>query len=333
MKHADATDFHDRPKPKLLELVQEKCRLLHYAKRTEEAYLTWIRRFILFHNKQHPNTMGAPQIEAYLTFLAVKKQVSASTQNQALSAILFLYKHVLKKDITLIDAVRAKRPQMLPVVLSMGEVRHIIEQLPTNQIGLMVELLYGSGMRLMECCRLRIKDVDFQRSQLMVRRSKGNKDRAVPFPVRTRERLRKQIEQAARLHVVDVAEGCGRVWLPEAIHRKFPQAESDLKWQYVFPAAGRSRDRRDPNAPERRHHCHESSVQKVLRRAVRATGITKKVSCHTLRHSFATHLLEEGKDIRTIQELLGHVDLSTTMIYTHVSTTGATGVRSPLDRI
>ncbi len=333
MTTAVATGSHDQPRPKLLVQVREKCRLLHYSKRTEAAYVDWIRRFILFHDKQHPSQLNGPQVEAFLTHLAVQRHVSASTQNQALSAILFLYKHVLQQELELLDAVRAKRSLTLPVVLSIDEVRRIVEYLPPNQGGLMVELLYGTGMRLMECCRLRVKDVDFQRGQLMVRSGKGAKDRAVPFPTRTRERLRKQIDRTQRLHANDIAQGFGTVWLPDALRAKYPQAARELKWQYLFPATSRSRDRREPDAPERRHHCHESSVQKVLKTAVRAAGLTKKISCHTLRHSFATHLLEDGKDIRTIQELLGHADIKTTMIYTHVSTTGATGVRSPLDRL
>lgn len=218
-------------------------------------------------------------------------------------------------------------------MLSVDEVRQILDKLPRNQTGLIVELLYGTGMRLMECCRLRLKDVDFQRGQFMVRQGKGEKDRAVPFPLRTKARLQEQIEIVRCLHNADIAQGYGSVWLPYALSAKYPNADRELKWQYLFPAASLSLDPREPHGPKRRHHCHESSVQKALQRAVRASGVHKKVSCHTFRHSFATHLLEDGKDIRTIQELLGHAELSTTMIYTHVCTIGATGVRSPLDRL
>ncbi len=303
------TTLNNQPKPKLLDQVRQKCRMLHYAKRTEEAYVDWIRRFILFHDKRHPSEMNSPEIEAFLTHLAVSKQVAASTQNQALCAILFLYKKVLQTELPLLNAVRAKRPQQLPVVLSVDEVRQVLDKLPRNHLGLMIELLYGTGMRLMECCRLRVKDVDFPRRQLIIREGKGEKDRAVPFPLRTKERLTEQIELVRRLHAADLAQGYGCVWLPYALRTKYPNADRELKWQYLFPAASLSIDPRDPSGPKRRHHCHESSVQKVLRKAALASGVNKKIGCHTMRHSFATHLLEDGKDIRTIQELLGQGNL------------------------
>ena len=321
------------PKPKLLDQVREKCRLLHYSIRTEEAYVNWIRKFILFHNKRHPTEMGGPEVEGFLTHLAVQQHVAASTQNQAFAAILFLYKHVLERELAFVNSVRAKGPERLPTVLSIDEVRRVLDKMPRNSFGLMAELLYGTGMRLLECCRLRVKDVDFARNQLLVRDGKGGKDRAVPLPDRVVERLREQIERVRRLHEDDLANGFGSVSLPTALREKYPHADRELGWQYVFPSSRLSEDPREPNGPKRRHHVHESAMQKVLRCAVRALGLTKQTSCHTLRHSFATHLLDTGSDIRTVQELLGHADVSTTMIYTHVLQRGACGVRSPLDRL
>jgi integron integrase len=320
-------------KPKLLDQVRDRCRTLHYSWRTEQAYVNWLRRFILFHNKRHPLEMGKPEIEAFLTWLAVQKHVSSSTQNQALSAILFLYKHVLDRELPLLDAVRAKRPQRLPTVLSVDEVRSLLSHVPRTPAGLMVELLYGSGLRLMEVCRLRVKDVDLSRDILLIREAKGDKDRAVPLPRCLKTRLIDQVERVRRIHQADLVNGEGRTSLPYALRRKYPQADRELSWQFLFPSSSLCADPRQPRGGLVRHHAHESTPQKVLRRAVLAAGIEKPVRCHTLRHSFATHLLEDGKDIRTIQELLGHADVSTTMIYTHVSTVGATGVRSPLDRL
>ncbi len=321
------------PKPKLLDQVREKCRLLHYSIRTEEAYVNWIRKFILFHNRRHPSEMSGSEVETFLTHLAVQQHVAASTQNQAFSAILFLYKHVLERELAFVNSVRAKGPERLPTVLSVDEVRRVLDKMPRNSYGLMAELLYGTGMRLMECCRLRVKDVDFARNQLLVRGGKGGKDRAVPLPDRAAERLREQIERVRRLHEDDLAHGFGSVWLPSALRQKYPHADRELGWQYVFPSGRLSEDPREPTGPKRRHHVHESAMQKALRRAVLASGLTKRISCHTLRHSFATHLLDTGSDIRTVQELLGHADVSTTMIYTHVLQRGACGVRSPLDRL
>lgn len=320
-------------KPKLLDRVREKCRVLHYAKRTEDAYVDWIRKYILFHGKRHPADMGGPEVERFLTHLAVRNHVAASTQNQALSALLFLYKKVLELELPLVNAVRAKRPIRLPTVLSVEETRQVLRKLPHDVNGLMVELLYGTGMRLMDCCRLRVKDLDFGRNQIVVREGKGDKDRVVPLPERLKTPLREQVERVRHRHAQDLAEGHGRVWLPTALARKFPNAERELAWQYLFPATRLSHDPRETGGPWRRHHVDESVLQKLVRRAAAESGVRKKVTCHTFRHSFATHLLESGADIRTVQELLGHADVSTTMIYTHVLQRGASGVRSPLDRL
>ena len=321
--------------PRLLDRVRNKCRLLHYSIRTEEAYADWIRRFILFHNVRHPREMGGPEIEAFLTHLAVEKNVAASTQNQAFAALLFLYHKVLDIELGPIDAVRAQQPQRLPVVLSVDEIRRLLAQIKGRHgvHKLMAELMYGSGLRLLECCRLRVKDVDFARRQMIVREGKGDKDRAVPLPDRLQGPLQAQIDRVRAIHEEDRAEGYGRVWLPTALREKSPSADRELGWQYLFPSTRLSVDPRDPGGPPRRQHIHENSLQKAVRAAVLACGMTKKVSCHALRHSFATHLLEAGNDIRTVQELLGHADVSTTMIYTHVLQRGACGVQSPLDRL
>lgn len=320
-------------KPRLLDQVRRAMRTAHYAIRTEEAYLDWIRRFIFYHDKRHPADMGAEEITEFLTHLAVEGKVAASTQNQALSALLYLYQQVLKKELPRIDAVRATAPVRLPVVLSVAEVRRLLDAVPDGVYRLMLELMYGSGLRLLECCRLRLKDVDFERRQILVREGKGNKDRAVPLPECLIARLRSQVTVVTERHRADRAEGNGRVWLPHALAEKYPGANGELIWQYLFPAARLSRDPRESDGPLRRHHVHETSVQKVMRDAVLRSGLAKKASCHTLRHSFATHLLDSGIDIRTVQELLGHADVSTTMIYTHVLQRGASGVRSPLDRL
>jgi integron integrase len=339
-------------KPKLLDQVRAKLRLLHYAKRTEEAYVDWIRRYIVFHGVRHPCEMGVREVEAFLSHLAVAGKVAASTQNQALSALLFLYRQVIEVELPLVSAVRAKRGDRLPVVLSVAEVRRVISMIPPGVNRLMVELIYGTGMRILECCRLRVKDIDFERQQIIVREGKRDKDRAVPLPERVIEPLRTQVEWVGRLHEQDLAEGHGRVWLPYALAEKFPAADRELAWQYLFPSNRLSADPRSESrvredgfrslkgpatrASEqllRRHHVDESNLQKAVRGAVRRAGLKKKVSCHTFRHSFATHLLEAGSDIRTVQELLGHADVSTTMIYAHVLQRGACAVQSPLDRL
>ncbi|MFO0876283.1 MAG: integron integrase [Gemmataceae bacterium] len=272
------------------------------------------------------------EIAAFLSHLATERHVAASTQNQAFAALLFLYQQVLHIDLPRIDALRAKRPERLPVVLSLAEVRLLLAVLDgINR--LQAELLYGAGLRILECCRLRVKDVDFDRKQLLVREGKGDKDRAVPLPERTAPALREQLARVTRLHTRDLEQGHGRVWLPSALSVKFPHADRELGWQYLFPSARLSLDPRAADGVLRRHHRSASLLQKRLRQATHTVGLTKKVSCHTLRHSFATHLLEAGADIRTVQELLGHADVSTTMIYTHVLQRGPGGVVSPLDRL
>lgn len=328
--------------------------MLHYSKRTEEAYVAWVTQYILYHQKQHPKDLNARHIEEFLTYLAHERHLSASSQNQAFSAILFLYQHILDIPLPKIEFLRAKSPERLPVVLSIDEVRLILDRM-TGTHRLMAELLYGSGLRVLECCRLRVKDLDFDRHQILVRDGKGEKDRVVPLPRRVEERLRLQIEEVKAVHRRDLAAGHGRVWLPYAYAKKWPNADRELGWQYLFPSAKLSVDPREDgssepglalglrldsslalppeDSPLRRHHLHENTLQKEVKKAVLASGLTKKISCHTFRHSFATHLLEGGADIRTVQELLGHADVSTTMIYTHVLQRGPGGVVSPLDRL
>ncbi|NOZ51372.1 MAG: integron integrase [Chloroflexi bacterium] len=317
-----------RPK-KLLDQVRDIIRLKHYSIRTEQAYVDWIKRYILFHNKRHPQGMGAPEIEAFLTHLAVERNVAASTQNQALSALLFLYRDVLKLEIGAnIDAVRAKRPKRLPVVMTKEEVRQVLDQL-SGAHRLMAQLLYGSGLRLMECVRLRIKDVDFQQHQIIVRDGKGGKDRITILPESLVIPLQRRLQRTKLLHEQDLDDGYGCVYLPYAFAEKAPNACREWVWQYVFPSSRLSIDPR--SGVKRRHHIHEDNLQKAVKKAVRQAGLNKRVSCHTFRHSFATHLLEAGYDIRTVQELLGHKDVKTTMIYTHVMNPGPFAVHSPLD--
>jgi integron integrase len=300
-------------KPKLLEQVRSTLRVNHYSLRTEEAYLQWIRRFILFHGKRHPAEMGAAEIGGFLSHLAVEGDVSASTQNQALNAIVFLYKHVLKTDLgDFSQFTRAKRPRKLPVVLTQEEVARLLDALEPP-FWLMATLLYGSGLRLMDCLRLRVKDLDFGYQQIVVRDGKGNKDRVTVLPMTAIEPLRVHLQTVRALHRQDLANGLGRVWLPQALERKYPNAAREWGWQYVFPAADVSTDPRSGTV--RRHHVHESLLQRAIKAATRRAGIAKPATPHTLRHSFATHLLESGTDIRTVQELLGHEDVSTTMIY------------------
>jgi integron integrase len=318
------------PPKKLLEQVKDQIRLKHYSYRTEETYTQWIRRYILFHNKRHPKEMGVPEIETFLSHLAVDGQVSASTQNQALSALIFLYRHVLHQELDgRIDAIRAKRPQYLPTVLTPEEVKAILTQM-TGVHRLIVQILYGSGLRQTECLELRIKDLDFGQQQIIVRSGKGGKDRVTPMPQSLIAPLQEHLQIVQRLHAQDRSRGHGQVPLPHAFAKKHPNAGWDWRWQYVFPAFGVKKDDRHNFAY--RHPLHPSGVQKALNQAVRATKITKRVSCHTFRHSFATHLLQNGYDIRTVQELLGHTDVKTTMIYTHVLNRGGRGVVSPLDR-
>ena len=297
--------------------------------RTEQAYVSWIKRFIFFHNKRHPNEMDETDVSRFLTFLAVRRNVSASTQNQALSAILFLYRSVLKKELGWVENVeRAKKPSRLPVVLTKREVNLILERLERDK-WLMASFLYGSGLRLLECLRLRVKDVDFECNQVIVRDGKGQKDRVTILPAMMKEPLQRHLCKVKRIHESDLKAGFGRVYLPFALARKYPNADCEWGWQYIFPASKRYKDPRTGAVV--RHHLHESALQRAVRSAIRQTGITKRGSCHTFRHSFATHLLEDGYDIRTIQELLGHKDVSTTMVYTHVLNKGGKAVRSPLD--
>ncbi len=318
--------------PRLLDLVRERIRLRHYSVRTEQAYVGWIRRFILANGKRHPKELGASEVEAFLTRLATKGNVAAATQNQALSALLFLYKVVLEIDLPWMeDVVRAKRPRRLPVVLSQEEVARLLAAMPEGLPELMARLLYGTGMRLMECLRLRIKDVDFARREICVRSGKGDKDRRVPLPESLRSRLLRQRERVLLLHVADVAAGNGRVYLPHALARKYLNADREPGWQYLFPSERVSVDPRSGRAG--RHHAAEETLQRAIKTARTHAGIAKPATCHSLRHSFATHLLEAGHDIRTVQELLGHKDVATTQIYTHVLGRGAGGLLSPLDRL
>ena len=316
-------------KPRLMDRLREAIRVRHYSLRTEEAYRQWVRRFILFHGKRHPESMGEPEVSAFLSHLAVDRNVAASTQNQALSAILFLYTHVFGRDLDWLEGViRAKQPRRLPVVLSREEVQRVLREM-TGINGLLARLMYGTGMRAMESLQLRVKDVDFAYRQIIIREGKGNKDRVTPLPDALVVPLQTQLEQVRDLHNRDLAEGFGTVYLPHALARKYPQANREWGWQYVFPSTTRSGDPRSGEI--RRHHWHDQNVQRALRKAARGADVIKRISTHVLRHSFATHLLEAGYDIRTVQELLGHKDVTTTMIYTHVVNRGGRGVKSPLD--
>ena len=303
----------------------------HYSRRTEQTYVAWIRRFILFHDRKHPTTMGAREIEAFLSWLATEQRVSASTRNQALSALLFLYRHVLRSEIGPLGRVaRAKQPHRLPVVLSEVEVSRVLKHLEGTS-WLAVALLYGAGLRLLECLELRVKDIDVDHHEILVRRGKGQKDRRTILPAGVEDRLQAHLEHVKKLHTRDLAAGLRRVVLPFAVSRQYPSAATDWTWQFVFPA---TRICRDPRwGPPSRFHLHESAIQRSVASAARAAGLAKRVGCHTFRHSFATHLLRAGHDIRTVQELLGHSNVSTTMIYTHVLNRGGLGVRSPLDRL
>jgi integron integrase len=323
----------DAPKsPRLLNQVRERIRVKHYSLRTETAYVGWIRRYIVFHGKRHPAELGKEEVEAFLTSLAVARNVSAATQNQALSALLFLYREVLGVELPWLDGVtRAKKPARLPTVLTRDEMAAVLAKVEDGEMQLIVRLLYGSGMRLLECLRLRVKDVDLSRLEIVVRDGKGGKDRVTMVPARLAEALRAKIASTRALHEADLVAGRGEVWLPDALAVKYPGAARAFGWQYVFPAGGFSVDPR--SRAVRRHHVDEKRVQRAVRAAAEKAGLVKPVSPHTLRHSFATHLLEGGYDIRTVQELLGHSDVSTTMIYTHVLNRGGRGVVSPIDRM
>ena len=317
-------------KPKLLDQVREQIRLRHYSIRTEAVYLEWVKRYIRFHKYRHPQEMGGPEVEAFLSDLAVRRDVSASTQNQALSAILFLYKQVLQIELPWMDGViRARRPQRLPMVLTREEVASVLAQLD-GTLWLIASLLYGSGMRLMEVLRLRVKDVEFARLEILIRDGKGQKDRVTMLPRKLAAPLELHLQRVRALHEQDLREGYGRANLPHALARKYPNAAAEWGWQFVFPSVNRSEDPRSGGIF--RHHLHEKTIQRAVRNAVRRVGLHKPATPHTLRHSFATHLLESGQDIRTVQELLGHSDVKTTQIYTHVLNRGGLGVLSPLDR-
>jgi integron integrase len=318
-------------RPKLLAQVRRALRVRHRSRRTEEAYVGWIRRFVRFHGMRHPAEMGETEIEQYLTHLAEVGKVSASTQSQAASALIFLYKVVLGRKLGWVDGVvRAKAPRRLPVVLTRSEVRAVFEHLSGSKL-LVPMLLYGSGLRLLECLNLRVKDLDFERGEIRVRRGKGAKDRVTVLPSSVKERLSAHLEKVREQHERDRASGAGYVELPDALERKYTGANREWAWQFVFPAARLWNDSR--TGRRRRRHLHETAVQRAVKDAVRRSGITKRATCHTFRHSFATHLLEDGYDIRTVQELLGHRDVRVTMIYTHVLNRGGFGVRSPADTL
>jgi integron integrase len=317
------------PKPKLLDQVGLALRARHYSPRTEQTYCHWIKRFILFHGKRHPMVMGETEINAFLTHLAVKENVSASTQNQALSALLFLYRHVLGHEIgDLGEVIRAKKANHLPVVMTREEVKAVLSKFRGGK-WLMASLMYGAGLRLMECLRLRIQDIDFSRNEILVRGGKGQKDRVTMLPESLKKPLQDYLRRVKAMHEGDLCDGCGQVPLPDALDRKYPSASREWRWQWVFPQENRWTD---PKTGEQgRHHADESILQKAFKQAVEEAGLTKRATCHTLRHSFATHLLEAGYDIRTVQELLGHTDVRTTMVYTHVLNRGGRGVKSPVD--
>jgi len=317
--------------PRLLDRVREANRLRHGSRSTEKSYIAWIRRYIVFHGKRHPAEMGAAEVAQFLSSLAVEGKVAASTQNQALSALLFLYRHVLHQDLPwLEDVVRARRPKHLPVVLTRDEVRAVISKL-AGTARLMATLLYGSGLRVLECARLRVQDVDFAMNQVVVRDGKGAKDRVTVLPAVAKQPLAQHLLRVKRLHDRDLALGGGWVELPWALARKYPNAGREWPWQWVFPATRLYVDQ--ATGQRRRHHLHETVLQRAVLEAVRQAHLGKHATPHTFRHSFATHLLEDGRDIRTVQELLGHNDVSTTMIYTHVLNRGPSGVTSPADSV
>ena len=316
-------------RPRLLDQLRQALRVRHYSRRTEQAYCSWVKRFIHFHNVRHPADMAEPEINAFLTHLAVKDKVSASTQNQALSALLFLYRHVIGRKVgDLGQVIRARKPIRLPVVMTREEVKAVLANLTCDK-RLMAMIMYGAGLRLMECLRLRVQDIDFSRSEILVRDGKGAKDRVTMLPESIKTSLQQHLKKVKKIHEQDLADGWGRVQMPMALDRKYPNAPKEWRWQWVFPQENRWVN---PKTKEQgRHHVDKSLVQKAVRVAVNKSGIVKRATCHTFRHSFATHLLETGYDIRTVQELLGHKDVKTTMIYTHVLNRGPSGVRSPLE--
>ncbi len=331
--HLDLGELPWPRPPRLLDQVRQVLRVRHYARRTEQCYVGWITRFILFHDKRHPRDMGVAEVEQFLTHLAVHGHVSASTQNQALNALLFLYQQVLEIDLGRLDAVRARRGKRLPVVLSRPDVAAVLARVEgaDGAFRLMARLLYGCGLRLLECCQLRVKDLVLARGQIVVRGGKGNKDRVVMLPRSVRADLERQLEWRRRLHDRDLARGVARVDLPDALDRKYPRAAQELGWQFVF--ASRQLSSCPRTGRPGRHHLYPASVQRAVAQAGRAAGLSPAVHCHTFRHSFATHLVERGIDVRSVQQLLGHESLETTMIYTHVARQGVTGVPSPLDAL
>lgn len=319
-----------RNAPKLLDRVRQSVRLRGYAYSTEKTYVHWVKRYILFHQKRHPSEMGKPEIEQFLAHLAVDKHVAASTQNQALSAILFLYNVVLEQPVGYVDVLWAKKPKRLPIVMTRAEVKAVMAQLK-GVPSLVVQLLYGGGLRLNEALQLRVQDIDFGQQLVVIRDGKGFKDRTSTLPIVVTPQLQQHLGQVRMQHHRDLQNGFGRVSLPNALASKYPNAEKEWVWQFVFPSKTLSEDPRKDDGIRYRHHIHVSTIQRTVKRAAQRAGIEKHVTPHTFRHSFATHLLERGTDIRTIQQLLGHKDLNTTMIYTHVVNQGAMGVRSPLD--
>ena len=329
--HPQSVDQRTGTKPRLLDNLRQALRARHYSRRTEQTYCHWVKRYVHFHNCCHPAEMAEPEMNKFLTHLAVKEKVSASTQNQALAALLFLYRHVIGREVgNLGDVIRARKPTRLPVVMTREEVKAVLAKLSGDK-WLMASLMYGAGVRLMECLRLRVQDIDFSRNEILVRDGKGAKDRITMLPASVKAPLQEHLEHVEAIHERDLADGWGRVELPMALDRKYPNAPLELRWQWVFPQSNRWNN---PKTPEQgRHHVDESIVQKAFKQAVVTTGLTKRATCHTLRHSFATHLLEDGYDIRTAQELLGHSDVRTTMIYTHVLNRGGRGVKSPMDNL
>ena len=318
-----------RRRPRLIEELRQALRSKHYSRRTEQSYCNWVKRFLRFHRMRHPDRMGEAEINAFLSHLALRRKVSASTQNQALSAILFLYKRVLKKEIGILgDVIRARRPKHLPIVMTREEVSALLSRLE-GQDWLMCSLMYGAGLRLTECLGLRVQDIDFGANQIVVRSGKGFKDRVTVLPQAAKSALVDHLREVRQVHKRDLAEGYGRTPMPYALAKKYPRADRQWRWQFVFPQKHRWVNRQ--TGDQGRYHVDESIVQKRVKRAVEEAGLTKRVSCHVFRHSFATHLLEAGYDIRTVQELLGHKDVRTTMVYTHVLNRGGKGVRSPMD--